>query len=62
MAGIEFSAIEKSFGATPVLRGVSASLEPGLRDRMAGLGADAVSDKTAGPADIADDVRRRGEE
>jgi hypothetical protein len=41
---------------------LSASLEPGLRHRMEGLGANAVSDKTAGPADIADDVRRLGEE
>jgi DNA-binding NarL/FixJ family response regulator len=39
---------------------LSASMEAGLRDRVAGLGADAVSDKTAGPADIADDVRRLG--
>jgi len=37
---------------------LSASMEPGLRDRMAGLGANAVSDKTAGPVDIANDVRR----
>ena len=40
---------------------LSASMETGLRDRMAGLGADAVSDKTTGPADIANDVRRLGE-
>lgn len=40
---------------------LSASTESGLQRRMAGLGVDAVFDKTAGPAEIANDVRRLGE-
>lgn len=55
--------IEDLRGANPRMKVLilSASMETGLGERMSGLGANAVSDKTAGPADIADDVRRLGE-
>ena len=39
---------------------LSASPEPNLQERMARSGADAVIDKTVGPAAIANDVRRLG--
>ena len=39
---------------------LSASHESGLQERMARSGADAVIDKTEGPAAIADHVRRLG--
>ena len=39
---------------------LSASPESGLQERMARSGADAVIDKTVGPVDIANDVRRLG--
>jgi DNA-binding NarL/FixJ family response regulator len=41
---------------------LSASSEPGFEDRMAGLGADAVVDKSVGPIDVANEARRLGAE
>ena len=58
MAGL----IENPREANPPVGAVvpSASTEPGLGHRMAGLGVDAVNGKTAGPFEIADGVRRLG--
>ena len=54
--------IEDLRGANPRVKVLvlSASPESGLQERMARSGADAVIDKTVGPAAIADDVRRLG--
>jgi two-component system response regulator QseB len=51
-------------GANPSVRVLvlTASIEPGLRGRMAEAGADGVLDKTAALSEIASEVARLGAE
>jgi DNA-binding NarL/FixJ family response regulator len=60
--GTEFVAVLR--GANPSVRVLilTASLEPGLRGRMAEAGADGVLDKTAALTEIASEVARLGSE